>query len=124
MQDIKHVVRGALGASSLGEDRLNALSLHIVYVKERNLEMSTCATLSCIYYPINILRNIAMNYVMTPWILSLDIDMIPSDQHTLNRAMDAAMAQEALDLNQNLELKRAWILVVRKTKCSTFFRSD
>lgn len=107
-------LRETLQKSSVSEEQIKALSTHVVYIKERNLKMSTCASSDCVYYPINILRNIAINYVDTPWILSLDIDMMPSSKHDLERAMVVALDH---DEQHGILQKRAWNFVVRTSKC-------
>jgi len=63
---------------------LQLLDLHIVVPIMANLAQSYCKRTTfieggCIYYPINALRNIAWNYVLTPYVFLNDVDFLPSE---------------------------------------------
>ena len=77
------VVRQVLKCDQV-RSRCAHLDLHLVYLprwKQAKTHVvcdcntaAPCTPTDCNYYPINILRNIAWNYVTTPWVFVLDIE--------------------------------------------------
>ena len=78
-----------------GRNALSSCShvdVHLVYGETVDISHASCEDgrlppSRCLFYPIQELRNIATSMVMTPWMVSIDIDFIPSSPGFVSKGL-------------------------------------
>jgi hypothetical protein len=107
-----------------GEERCPFVDVHIVYVDTVDQSNAWCVDVyggtgitpdACLYYPIQQLRNIAMSYVRTKYVLSIDVDFIPSSYGLFARALGEMRKFEREQ--GGVDQKRVWVVNLRDASC-------
>jgi hypothetical protein len=130
---IKSAVGGTvwrgIGASTevKGErgERCSFVDVHIVYVDTVDQSNAWCVDVwggtgvtpdACLYYPIQQLRNIAMSYVRTQYLLSIDVDFIPSSYGLFAQAL---REMRSFDEKNGPDPKRVWVVNLQGSTCDS-----
>ena len=106
------------GGGGEEEDRCPFIDIHIVYADtiDRSHGWCTGATPdACLYYPVQQLRNIAMSFVRTQYVVSIDVNFMPSSHGLFARALREMRTYD--EEKGGADPKRVWVVNLRDSTC-------
>ena len=111
---------GARGNEGRGE-HCPFVDIHIVYADTVDRSNAQCTPgktpRSCLYYPIQQLRNIALSFVQTEYVMTIDMSFIPSSFGLFTRALGEIHKYERK--NGVVDSKRVWVINLRESTCDS-----